>query len=84
MAYCLKGLLDKLEKEGRPNLQKNIAITCIRYGKQSPSASSGYGTGWNSNRFFYPASVVKIVYALATQVWLEQDLIVDSEEVRRA
>ena len=84
MAYCLKGLLDRFEKEGRPNLQENIAITCIRYDKQSPSTSSGYGTGWNSNRNFYPASVVKIVYALATQVWLQQDLIVDSEELRRA
>ncbi len=84
MAYCLKGLLDRFEKEGRPNLQENIAITCIRYDKQSPSTSSGYGTGWNSNRNFYPASLVKIVYALATQVWLQQDLIVDSEELRRA
>jgi hypothetical protein len=84
MASCLQGLLDRFEKEGRPNLQENIAITCIRYDKQSPSASSGYGTGWNSNRNFYPASVVKIVYALATQVWLQQDLIVDSEELRRA
>ena len=84
MAYCLKGLLDRFEKEGRPNLQENIAITCIRYDKQSPSTSSGYGTGWNSNRIFYPASIVKIVYALATQVWLQQDLIVDSEELRRA
>ena len=84
MAYCLKGLLDRFEKEGRPNLQENIAITCIRYDKQSPSTSSGYGTGWNSNRNFYPASVVKIVYALVTHLWLQQDLIVDSEELRRA
>ena len=84
MAYCLKGLLDRFEKEGRPNLQENIAITCIRYDKQSPSSSSGFGTGWNTNKKFYPASVVKIVYALATQVWLQQDLIVNSEELRRA
>ena len=84
MADCLNGLLDRFEKEGRPNLQENIAITCIRYDKQSPSPSSGYGTGWNSNTNIYPASVVKIVYALATQVWLQQDLIVDSEELRRA
>ncbi len=84
MAHCLKGLLDRFEKEGRPNLQENIAITCIRYGRQKPTSSSGYGTGWNTNRNFYPASVVKIVYALATQVWLKQDLIVDSEELRRA
>ena len=84
MAYCLKGLLDRFEKEGRPNLQDNIAITCIRYDNKNPSTSSGYGTGWNANRNFYPASVVKIVYALATQVWLQQDLIVDSAELRRA
>ncbi len=84
MALCLKGLLDRLEKEGRPNLQKNIAITCIRYDNQNPSTSSGCGTGWNSNKKFYPASVVKIVYALAIEVWLQKDLIVDSEELRRA
>ena len=84
MAFCLKGLLDRFEKEGRPNLQNNIGITWIRYDKQTPSTSNGYGTGWNSDRNFYPASVVKIVYALATQIWLEKDLIVDSKELKRA
>ena len=43
MANCLKGLLDRFEKEGRPNLQENIAITCIRYDKQNPSASNDMG-----------------------------------------
>ena len=61
MAYCLKGLLDRFEKEGRPYLQENIAITCIRYDKESPSTSSGYGTGWNSIRIFNTPSVVKII-----------------------
>ena len=84
MASCLKGLLDRFEQEGRPNLHENLAITCIRYDQQSPSPSNGYGTGWNSNRNYYPASVVKIIYALATQVWIEKDLILDSEELRRA
>jgi hypothetical protein len=84
MAHCLQGLLDRFGKENRPNLQANIAITCIRYNKQSPSSYTGYGAGWNTNRNFYPASVVKIVYALATQVWLQQDLIVESKELRRA
>ncbi len=84
MAFCLKGLLDRFEKEGRPNLHENIAITWIRYDEQNPSKNNGYGTGWNSNRNYYPASVVKIVYALATQKWIEKDLIVDSDELRRA
>ena len=84
MAYCLKGLLDRFEKEGRPNLRQNIAITWIRYENPIPLTSNGYGTGLNSNKTFYPASIVKIVYALATQIWIKKDLIVDSEEIRRA
>ena len=84
MASCLKGILDRFEKEGRPNLQKNIAITWIRYNNQTPSPSNGHGTGWNSNKNYYPASIVKIVYALATQIWIQKNLIVDSDELRRA
>ena len=84
MASCLKGILDRFEKEGRPNLKKNIAITWIRYNNPIPSSSKGIGTGWNSNKSYYPASIVKIVYALATQIWIKKDLIVDSEELRRA
>ena len=84
MASFLKGILDRFEKEGRPNLQKNIAITWIRYDNQTPSTSNGYGTGWNSYNNYYPASIVKIVYAVATQIWIKKDLIVDSEELRRA
>ena len=84
MASSLKGILDRFEKEGRPSLQKNIAITWIRYDNQTPSPSSGYGTSWNSDKNFYPASVVKIVYALATQIWIKRDLIIDTEELRRA
>tara|TARA_Y100001968_G_scaffold283878_1_gene282811 strand:- start:784 stop:1650 length:867 start_codon:yes stop_codon:yes gene_type:complete len=84
MASCLKGLLDRFAKEGRPSLHQNIAITWIRYNKQSPLPFNGYGTGWNTNKAFYPASLVKIVYALASEVWLQKDLIVDSEELRRA
>ena len=84
MAFCLKGLLDRYEKEGRPNLQENIAITWIRYDNQKPLSSNRYGTGWNSSKNFYPASVVKIVYALATEIWIQKDLIIDSKEVQRA
>ena len=84
MASCLKGILDRFEKEGRPSLQKNIAITWIRYNNQNPSPSNGYWTGWNSNKNYYPASIVKIVYALASQIWIQKDLIINSDELRRA
>ena len=84
MESFLKGILDRFEKEGRPNLQKNISITWIRYNNQTPSTSNGYGTGWNSNKNYYPASIVKIIYALATQIWMQKNLILDSVELRRA
>ena len=84
MALCLQRLLDRYEKEGRSNLHENVSITWIRYESQNPSSSSGYGTGWNSNNFFYPASVVKIIYALATEIWIQRDLIIDTPELRRA
>ncbi len=84
MASCLKGILDRFEKEGRTNLKNNIAITWIRYNNQTPSRLNGYGTGWNSNKNYYPASIVKIVYALASQIWIKKDLIRNSEELKRA
>ena len=84
MATCLQSMLDRLEKEGRPNLQNNIAITWIRYNTQTPSPFNGFGTGWNSNKNYYPASVVKIVFALATQIWIQKDFLIDSDELRRA
>ena len=84
MALCLKDLLDRYQSEGRPNLLQNIAITWICYTKDQPNSSSGYGTGWNSNKLLYPASIVKLVYALAIEVWIKKDLILESEEVSRA
>ena len=33
---------------------------------------------------YYPASIVKIVYALATQIWIKRDLINETDELRRA
>ena len=76
MALCLKGLIDRYQNEGRPNLQHNIAITWIRYKTSEPTPSSGYGTGWATNKLFYPASIVKLVYALATEEWIKKDLII--------
>ncbi len=84
MALCLQDLLDRYQSEGRPNLLQNIAITWIYYTNDQPKPSSGYGTGWNSNKLLYPASIVKLVYALAIEVWIKKDLIHESEELSRA
>ncbi len=84
MQEQLATLLEKLESEGRKNLRKNISISWIRYNKANPSANSGIGASWLANKPLYPASVVKLIYAIATEAWLLKDLIPETKELRRA
>ena len=84
MSSLLAELLERFEKEGRPNLHENISILWICYEGQNPKANSGIGAAWLENKLFYPASVVKLIYACAIEAWLEKDLLIDSLEMRRA
>ncbi len=84
MSEFLKELLDTFSKEGRPNLLQNISITWVCYPDRKPNLGSGFGTGWLNYKTIYPASVVKLIYACAIEVWLQRDLITDSKELRRA
>ena len=84
MALCLKDLIDRFEQEGRPNLHNNIAISWVKYNDSLPKQGSGFGAGWFENKLMYPASIVKIVYAVAIEKWIEKDLLIDSNEIRRA
>jgi len=77
-------LLNRLEQEGRPGLHNSISISWIRYDSPNPKASSGVGAGWEEKKPLYPASVVKLIYAIATEVWLQKDLLPDSTELRIA
>ncbi len=80
----LTSLLNKYEEEGRPGLKDSIAITWIRYTEVNPSPCSGLGTGWSEDKLLYPASVVKIIYAIAAEAWIQKELIPDNEELRNA
>lgn len=84
MASRLESVLDALDSEGRPGLRNSLALTWIRYENIQPSAGQGMGTGWNEARLTYPASVVKLFFAVAVERWLQRDLLPDSEELRRA
>ena len=83
LAY-LENLIDKCASENRPNLHNNISIIWIRYSNENPKAGSGIGASWSQNKLFYPASVVKVIYGVATEIWLQKDLILESQELRRA
>ena len=80
----LRTLIDRFAKEGRPNLHKNISITWIYYNNNNPKIKSGLGAAWEENKLFYPASIVKLIYGIAIEVWLQKDFILDSHELRRA
>ncbi len=84
MASSLKDLIYRLEEEGRPGLRQNISISWIRYDEPNPIAGSGRGTGWLNTKLIYPASIVKLVYGIAIEAWIQENLITDSEEIRTA
>ena len=84
MASRLETLMDELSADGRPGLRNSLAVTWIRYADQQPDAGQGVGAGWNEERLLYPASVVKLFYAVAVERWLQQDLLLESDELQRA
>lgn len=84
MQEHLAALIDRLAAEGRPGLHDRIAVTWVRYDQSSPATGSGCGASWADQKLIYPASVVKLMYAVAAEHWLERDVLPDSEEFRRA
>ena len=55
-----------------------------RFMDDAPEAGQGFGVGWNEQQCVYPASVVKLVYAVAVERWMQRDLIPDCDELQRA
>ncbi len=84
MQAQLKGLLDRLAAERRPGLHNSVAISWVRYDCSDPTPGSGSGACWSDQRILFPASVVKLVYALAAEAWLQRDLLPEADELRRA
>ena len=84
MASRLDAVLDQLDAEGRPGLRNSLSLTWIRYCETSPECGQGFGAGWGEERCVYPASVVKLFYAVAVEQWLQRDLIPDGDELQRA
>ncbi len=86
MDQTLADLVRALELQGRTGLGQRLSITWVRY-PSSPrlsGAAAGTGASWAGSRQRYPASVVKLVYLIAAEAWLQDDLLVDEPELRRA
>ncbi|MCP9917293.1 serine hydrolase [Cyanobium sp. ATX 6F1] len=95
MVSILEALIERLELEGRPGLGDQLSITWLRYegslidrgAALEPAAFWGLpvlGASWGGSRQRYPASVVKLVYMVAVEAWLQQQWLEEGPELRRA
>jgi hypothetical protein len=96
MGERLVDLVRALEQDGRPELASQLSVTWLRYreplgagsgraaGGPSPAAPQALGASWAGARQHYPASVIKLIYLVAAEAWLQQGLIEDDAELRRA
>ena len=84
MQDFLVGLIDRFADQGRPGLHEQIAVNWVRYDQANLSTGSGLGAAWADQKPLYPASVVKLVYAVAVEAWLQKGLLLETLELRRA
>jgi hypothetical protein len=95
MGQTLATTLAALEAEGRPGLAERLSITWLRYpesllglaeriGPEAFWQQRPPGAAVGGSRQRYPASVVKLVYLIAAEAWLQRRLLDDEPELRRA
>jgi hypothetical protein len=95
MDQTLADLVRALELDGRPGLAQKLSITWVRFTTSQLGVAADLEPGrywqipaagacWGGARQRYPASVVKLVYLVAAEAWLQEGLLVDSPELRRA
>ena len=96
MAQQLEATIKALEAEDRPGLGRQLSITWLRYSHSLIDSASSRsdlasfwadqprGSGWQGDKARYPASVVKLLYLVAAEAWLQRQLIDDTPELRRA
>jgi len=96
MAQQLEAAIASVEAEGRSGLRGQLSITWLRYSSSlidsaTPRsdladfwADQPRGASWQGSKGRYPASVVKLLYLVAAETWLQRQLLDDTPELRRA
>ena len=83
MKIILKNILQGLSFTHQASFEKNIAITWINY-MSGADEKKGAGCGLNNNKQIYPASIVKLIYGLATYCWIQNNRILYGPEIKEA
>jgi hypothetical protein len=97
MGQQLQDLVRALAQDGRADLPDQVSITWLRYpaglspiGRGASLDAAEFwglplrGASWNGSRCRYPASVVKLVYLVAAEAWLQADLLPPSPDLTAA
>ena len=84
MTSFLKNLLKRFSQGRREDFLNHISVLWIHYKENNPKPGSGVGAQWHAEKLMYPASIVKIFFAVAAEEWIRKDWILDSPEVQRA
>ena len=81
MGLALNDILGRVCTYNKDFSREDIAITWINYKSENNVVFKGFGSGINNKKMFYPASVVKLVYALAAYYWIEKGSLLLSDEI---
>ena len=84
MGVALNNILSRVCSNDKEYLNEDLAITWINYKSENNNLFKGYGFGINNRKKIYPASIVKLVYALASYDWIRKGRLVISEEISDA
>ncbi len=81
MGLALNDILGRVCTYNKDFSREDIAITWINYKSENKEIFKGFGSGINNKKMFYPASVVKLVYALAAYSWIKKGILLLSDEI---
>ena len=81
MGLALNDILGRVCSYNKDFSREDIAITWINYKSINKSVFKGFGTGINNKKMVYPASIVKLVYGLATYYWIKKGRLLLSDEI---
>ena len=81
MGLALNDILGRLCSYNKDFSIEDIAVTWINYKSENKRIFKGFGFGINNKKMIYPASVVKLVYALAAYYWIKKGSLLLTEEI---
>ena len=81
MGLALNDCLRRVCSNNKDFSREDIAITWINYKIENKRVFKGFGYGINNKKMVYPASIVKLVYGLATYYWIKKGSLLLSDEI---